>query len=189
MTWLLLALVFAQADEASASTWTQAQWEAWIEKTDKEMNRLSPRDFPGLPSEIQHDLIERKCTIPQVGVNSRPHNVVNGHFQLPSRLDWAVLCSIDRTSRILIYPGGNVEDLQELPASARPDRDWFQTGTGFSRALASADAKHIVRHYKEYGGPEPPQIDHDGLEEIFVEKASTIHYWHAGSWLMLQGAD
>ena len=189
MTWLLLALLLTQADEVEASTWTRAEWDAWIAKTESEIKRLSPNDFPGLPSNIRRDLIKRECTIPQVGGNSRPHNVVSGYFQRPSRTDWAVLCSVDRTSRILLYPGGQIESLFEMPDSARPDRDWFQTGIGFSRAIASADSESIIGRYKAYGGPQPPPIDHEGLEEIFAGKASTIHYWHEGSWLPLQGAD
>ena len=106
MTWLVLVLVLAQADELPASTWTPAQWEAWVEKTEKEMRRLSPDDFPRLPSEIRRDLIDRGCSIPQVSDDPQPHNVVSGRFQERDRLDWAVLCSTDRTSRILIYPDG-----------------------------------------------------------------------------------
>ena len=189
MTWLVLVLVLAQADELPASTWTPAQWEAWVEKTEKEMRRLSPDDFPRLPSEIRRDLIDRGCSIPQVSDDPQPHNVVSGRFQERDRLDWAVLCSTDRTSRILIYPDGNVSEAQELPSSQHPNRHWIQGGIGFSRALASADAEHIMRHYTEYGGPEPPPIDHDGLEEAYVGKASTIHYWYQGVWLALQGAD
>jgi hypothetical protein len=190
MAWLLLALVLAQADVSSdASSWTRAQWEAWIEKTDSEMIRLAPTHFHELPALIQRDLVTRGCTIPQVDDMTPPHNVISGYFHVPSRKDWAVLCSVGRTSRILIYQGGDVRASYEMPNSARPDRDWFQTGLGFSRAISVANAKTIVHYQKEFGGPEPPSLDHDGLEERFVEKASMIYYWHDGSWLELQGAD
>ena len=190
MQWLLLALVLAQADDAAdSSQWTRSQLEAWIEKTDKETKRLSPSEFHDLPAAIQSDLIERNCTIPQAGSNPRPHNVISGHFQVPGRKDWAVLCSIDRMSRILMYKGGDVRSLYEKPDSASPDRDWVQGGIGFSRSIGAADSKTITRYNLEFAGPELPPIDHQGLAEMYVGKASTIYYWHDGSWLELQGAD
>lgn len=35
----------------------------------------------------------------------------------------------------------------------------------------------------------PPPPDHDGIKDIFVEKASVVLYWHGGRWVKLQGAD
>jgi hypothetical protein len=37
-----------------------------------------------------------------------------------------------------------------------------------------ADAKHIASHHQAFGGPTPPPLDHDGIEEHFVEKGSSI---------------
>lgn len=44
-------------------------------------------------------------------------------------------------------------------------------------------------HYRAYGGPEPPPIDHQGIDDAFLEKASTTWYYDGGRWLQLQGAD
>ena len=38
-------------------------------------------------------------------------------------------------------------------------------------------------------GPEPPPIDHQGINYAFIEKASVVLYWYEGQWLCLQGAD
>jgi hypothetical protein len=46
-----------------------------------------------------------------------------------------------------------------------------------------------MRHYRAYGGPKPPNIDHQGIDDAFIEKASTTHYFHQGKWLKLTGAD
>ncbi len=119
----------------------------------------------------------------------QPHNVVSGSFHTADTKDWAVLCSIDRSSRILIYRGGVVRGLSEKPHSLSPDRNWIQGGIGFSRAIGAADAKAMAYYHKEFGGPTPPPIDHEGLEESYVGKASTIHYWYDGTWLELVGAD
>ena len=49
--------------------------------------------------------------------------------------------------------------------------------------------KYIQDHYVRYGGPKPPQLDHDGIDDGFDGKASVVRYWYGGRWLQLQGAD
>jgi len=46
-----------------------------------------------------------------------------------------------------------------------------------------------MRHFSPYGGPTPPQIDHQGIDDAFIEKASVTWYFDGGSWLKLTGAD
>jgi hypothetical protein len=46
-----------------------------------------------------------------------------------------------------------------------------------------------MRHYRGYGGPQPPPIDHHGIDDAFLEKASITWYFNNGKWLRLQGAD
>src|SRR5687768_12278706 len=98
---LLLALVLAQAAGAGFD------WSKWEEQTEREMVRLAPAAFTNVPVSIQKHLSSRGCTIPQVGGEKRPHNVVRGAFQVKGRKDWAILCSIEKHSRILIYQGGS----------------------------------------------------------------------------------
>jgi len=38
-------------------------------------------------------------------------------------------------------------------------------------------------------GTQTAHIDHQGANDGFVEKASVVHYFHAGKWLQLTGAD
>jgi hypothetical protein len=60
---------------------------------------------------------------------------------------------------------------------------------GYSRALGVADATYIREHYARYGGPKPPPLDHDGINDIFIEKGSVVWYWYGGRGLKLTGAD
>jgi hypothetical protein len=46
-----------------------------------------------------------------------------------------------------------------------------------------------MRHYRAYGGPEPPPIDHHGIDDAFLEKGSITWYFYRGKWLQLTGAD
>ena len=74
------------------------------------------------------------------------------------------------------------------------DKGWLQTidaagQIGFSRSIWSVGAKYIVDHARWYGGDLPPKIDHEGINEAFIEKASVVYYWYEGAWLKLRGAD
>jgi hypothetical protein len=63
------------------------------------------------------------------------------------------------------------------------------TAIEYSRAIAPLGHEYILMHYRTYGGPEPPAIDHQGISDSFVGKASVVHYFYAGKWLELTGAD
>jgi len=55
--------------------------------------------------------------------------------------------------------------------------------------ISAVDRKFILRHYRAYGGPNPPPIDHNGIDDSFLEKASVIWYRYHGKWITLKGAD
>ncbi|MBL8213143.1 MAG: hypothetical protein JNK87_20670 [Bryobacterales bacterium] len=62
---------------------------------------------------------------------------------------------------------------------------------GFSRAIGVATKAFILERYNAYGGPKPPPINHQGIDDAFVEKASSVHYFYfyRGKWIGLQGSD
>ncbi len=47
----------------------------------------------------------------------------------------------------------------------------------------------IIGYQTEYGGPKPPPIDHQGIEDSTLGKVSVIKYYYRGTWLTLTGAD
>ena len=181
LIWTLLSIA-EEFQSAGQPDWARAN---------AETVRLPPSAFGELPVEVRKDLEGRGCTIPQPYDARSPTNVVTGRFTAATAMDWAVLCSRDRTSTILVFRAGSVSDVAEL--ESRPDADFIQgTGSGkagFSRSLSVADPGYIRRHYEAYGGPQLPPLHHDGINDAFLEKASVIHYWHEGRWLQLQGAD
>lgn len=163
-----------------------------LTRADAETVRLEPAVFVGLPPQVRQELERRGCVVPQSYSNRVPHNVVRGRFTSGAQTDIAVLCSRQRVSAILVFRGGTTDAVSEL--GERPDSDFLQAVTaggvvGFSRALGSADPKYIQDHHRQYGGPTPPPLDHDGINDIFVEKASVVWYWSGRKWLQLQGAD
>jgi hypothetical protein len=156
-----------------------------------DIRRLPPSTFPHLPGRVRSDLERRGCTVPQVWYDTVPRNVVRGHFQRSGQLDWAVLCSVAGVSTILVYWDGQPDSLAALAsgADAAYRQDVGGGRIGFSRAVGVVDARYIRQHFKWYGGTEPPPLDHEGISDAFVEKASVVWCWYQGRWLQLTGAD
>ena len=65
----------------------------------------------------------------------------------------------------------------------RKDQFWY------SRGIRPVGRDFIMRHHDAYGGPKPPPINHQGIDDAFVEKGSVIWYFYNGKWLKLSGAD
>jgi hypothetical protein len=183
-TLIFIAFVLTFTSEANA----QDKWQIADETT----LRLKPTAFSQLPANIVSFLQKRSCTVPQSFGNSTPHNVIRGQFTRSRQFDWAVLCSRNRVSSILVFWNGSTKSVAEIASSE--DKDFLQTidsagNVGFSRAINVVGKDYILEHYREYGGRKPPYIKHQGIDDAFVEKASSVHYFYRKRWLDLQGAD
>jgi hypothetical protein len=172
---------------ASATIPTAEDWA----RADSTTLRLPPDSFPELPPVVRDDLLGRGCTIPQSPNIQERHNVISGQFVRTGQNDWAVLCSIALVSRVIVYRGGTTGVIDTLGASA--DSDFLQgigdNRIGFSHRIGVATKQYIKELAAEFHGPKPPQIDHDGIEDAFIGKASGIMYFYKGKWIGLQGAD
>ena len=163
------------------------------ERADAEIPRLSPSVFSDVPIAIRRELGRRGCRIPQSFATKTPHNVIRGRFTAANRQDVAALCSKSGSSSILVFRGGSTADVAEL--AKEEDRGRLQTidgdgNIGYSRAIDVADPKYIRDRQARYSGPPvPPSLDHDGINDLFVEKASVVWYWYGRRWWQLQGAD
>jgi len=162
-----------------------------FDEAERRIVRLPPAAFPELPAGAVSEAQRRGCTVPQTPYTGKPHNVIRGEFARPAQTDWAVLCSAKGTSIILVFWNGS----ERNPATIAPmeDRNFLQTiksnDPGFSRGVSPVGRDFIVRHYEAYGGPKPPPINHQGINDAFIEKASVVWYFYGGKWLKLTGAD
>jgi len=187
--------------EKSVSTSLTTLYQKPAELMENPTKLVSPASFPQLPKNIVRNLQSRRCKIPQI-IYPWPdrywkpgrHNVIRGRFATPDQYDWAVFCLRNGTSSIFIYWGGSTTSVAEI--EKQPDVVWshFKDGVGdYGRAIFRADKKTILRYDKEYHQPDIdpllPPIDHDGIMDAYLEKASTIHYYYRRKWLMLHGAD
>ncbi len=167
-------------------------WQSQSQFINAPIRRLSPKTFHQLPAAVTSELESRKCLITQIWGDRAPHNVIRGSFTGEKKNEWAVLCSWRGVSSILIFQAATARLVAEI-APAKDEnyqQDVDGRGTlGFSRSISAVGGDFILEHYKAYGGPEPPPIDHQGINDAFVEKASVVRYFHRGKWLELQGAD
>ncbi|HYK90414.1 MAG TPA: hypothetical protein VE398_16685 [Acidobacteriota bacterium] len=185
-----LAVLSVLAYLAPISTRPGRQSDIWAEAS-KKIQRLQPDAFLNLPPGIVSELKKRRCTVPQAEGYREPHNVIKGSFERNGQTDWAVLCSDGGISRILVFWDASAARIAELEISA--DREWLQSGADgrieYSRKIEPVGQPYIIQHYEAYGGEKPPPIDHQGINNIFVDKASVVLYYYQGKWMKLTGAD
>ena len=157
---------------------------------DKKVKRLSPDSYKELPRDIIKKLVHLGCSIPQSIGSKHQHNVIAGEFARQGQKDWAILCSIQQVSSVRVFWGGDSACSSVILTSK--DRNWLQnTGRDiqYSRMINPVNKQFIVEHSIVYGKAISNNIRHQGIEELFVGKGSTVHYCENGKWKTLPGAD
>lgn len=152
---------------------------------------LSPSAFNQFPQKVALDLERRGCRIPQQAYTNQKTNVIRGEFASPGQTDWAVICSVRGVSRILVYWNGEERSPAEIAQFA--DRIYVQKDAGgrfqFLRGINPVGQEFIMKHFRAYGGPRPPPLDHQGIDDAVLEKGSITWYYYDGKWLELTGTD
>jgi hypothetical protein len=160
-------------------------------QAEKNIVRIDPSEITELPPAVRAELTRRNCTVPQPYGSRSTSNVVSGRFTSSNQTDVAVLCSRDSVSSILVFRGGSSDTVDELASS--PDRAYLQGmmpgEAGFSRRISVAVRESINPYAEAFDAEVPPTLEHDGIEDAFLEKASSILYWYETRWLTLQGGD
>ena len=158
---------------------------------------LSPDTFPELPKPVHDSLVSRRCRIPVPGAYKA--NVITGAFTAKGAVEWAVLCSAHDTSQILILNARNGVVVDSLNKSG--DAAWIQSDVNhtwlFSRmigvvpmsVLNIVPADTTTEDVVYYGAFLPKPIDHDGIDEAFMDKASSTFYFAQGKWIRVSSSD
>jgi hypothetical protein len=169
--------------------------------------RLPPRHFRELPAPVVRVLERLGCTVPRTYLGKAFRNVIHGQFGKRGQRDWAVLCSRHGSSSILVFWRGLPTGWSEL--APREDSIYLQVVdvvngqniVGYSRGISAAGRRQILdeRAFAEQGvasgaargpvTPYPPVIDHQGIDDAFLGKASEIYYRYRRKWWVLEGAD
>ncbi len=160
-------------------------------KAEKEIRFIKPDQVPGVPRKVVKAIESQGCEIPQSWDVRNPHNLIAGSFASRKSKDWAVLCSKNGNSSIFVV----WEKEAPCPSTFAPseNRRVLQVinegKVGYSRFLSAASKDSILAHQQTYGGPLPKNLDHQGIDDAFVPKASVTYYCEGGQWLTLQGSD
>jgi hypothetical protein len=186
--WRVHAIVWLLAAAAAS-----AQAPDPARQADRATVRLKPSEVRTLPKALQAALEERGCTIPQTFIGGPPHNVIKGHFVGVRSNDWAVLCSRNNVSVILVFGGGMPDVVNEIgrerdatslqrvdPGSGRA------SFMGYSRTIDPVSPAYIQQHNEPGTLPQP--LNHEGIEDS-TGKGSVIWYWANTRWVTLRGAN
>ena len=184
---LLLLLLWHTASAAAVQLPPPEAWE----RADAATKRIEAADFPGIPGWLTAELTRRRCSIPQRFGANGPHNVIHGFFNDGNVADWAVLCSRERVSTLLVFWDEQARKVAEL--ASEPEANFLQVvlpgQIGFSRAIGVATPAKIRRDHRAFGSGVLPPLSHSGINDAFVGKGSVVWYWRGGKWLRLAGAD
>ena len=155
------------------------------------VRRLPVDSFPTLPEHAREEMRRLGCRVPQGSEIADPHNVMSGQFASPDQTDWVFLCSEEGVSSIHVLWGGEVGCATPLEAAS--DRHFLQGlgegKIGYSRRLMPVGWEKMSRYAAVFGGREVPEMEHQGIEDYFEGKASTILACVNGAWVRLQGMD
>src|SRR5215210_7852063 len=141
---ILFTFAMACVPWLNPSAAAQDKWRA----ADAATVRLSPTAFPRLPRRVRRSLLLRGCTIPQTFADAKPHNVISGEFAKKGQRDWAVLCSRNRVSSIMVFWGGSARAVAEIAKGE--DRTFLQVvggngEIGFSRSIIAVGRDQILK--------------------------------------------
>jgi hypothetical protein len=160
-----------------------------FQRAEKAIVRLNPSEFPNLPAGIRAVLEQRGCTVPQpYDARGEKKNVITGRFKSTEEKDWAVLCSHEGHSAILVFFEGRPDEMDEI--EEEPDSQYLQVTSGggkigYSRQIEPASPGTIRRHINR----SKQNTEHDGIENAFLEKGTIIWYRSNGKWMKLSGFD
>ena len=167
-----------------AAASAQAVQDGW-EAADRAIERLAPAEIPGLPEGVRSFLEGLGCTIPVPAWSDGLTSVVRGEYRQAGQTDWAVLCSMDRVSRILVFWSGDPVHVAVL--GERSDRDYLQRDESgrpvFSRSIATVEGRTLIPLFARSGLL--PGTPHAGIEDAFLGKGSTFHYYFDERWVTL----
>jgi hypothetical protein len=146
------------------------------------VRRLPLSAFPQLPAAIRREATRRGCAVPQSNETRDPHNVVRGEFTGSGVDGWALLCSREKASAILVCVDGARVACETVAES--PDASWMQKLEGESLAYS-----RLLLKVSAGRSQDGVTLRQDAIEDAFAGKASDVWYRDRGRWRRLMGAD
>ena len=123
MTGILVAVLLFSAQLPPSAAW---------ERANRDTKRIEPAALVGIPDWIRTELVRLRCAIPQVWGATGQGNVIRGRFNDGPAVDWAVLCSRDLSSTILVFWDGRATSIAEVASTL--DATFLQVVMGGGRS-------------------------------------------------------
>jgi hypothetical protein len=155
------------------------------------ISHLPVNSFPELPQEIQEQLNQRGCLIPQTYQAHHPENVVHASLERPGSSDWAVLCSAQGTVSLLVFLASapaHPSVLASAPGTQRLQAHDPAGVLGFNWGIDPASPER-VRDAQASMEPRPPLLDHDALADSIVDHRTVYHFYAKGVWMLVEMPD
>jgi len=102
-----------------------------------------------------------------------------------------VPCSCEGVSSIRVFGNRSAAHVVDLAPSAE-ELLWRDVGEVHRpplRRLGVASPARMREHHAAHGGPEPPPLEHHGIDDAFVGKTSTVWCWVGEDRFALAGPD
>ncbi len=149
------------------------------------IRRLPVSSFPALPDQIAAELAARNCMIPQTWQAHRPENVVEGSFERSGSQDWAILCSANgQTSLLVFFASGSANQPVALAHNAELSRLQPHNASGelgFNWGIDAATPKQL---HDALDGRQQP--NHDSIADSVIDRTTLYHLYSNGKWVQFR---
>ena len=156
--------------------------------------RLKPSEFksleylPKMPKHIASYLEQQNCTIPQSYSIKNHHNAFQGEFVKKGQSDWAVLCSRNNTSSILLFWKGSIKNVSQF--ASYPDESFMKAvdpfgKVGFFRVIGKDTKKKLSKTDEILFGDILPKFDNWGIDEQLPDGKYVIYYIYKHQFVVL----
>jgi len=147
------------------------------------IRRLPLSAYPELPPSVRAVLEQRGCMVPQTWEARRPENAIHGAFYQSGHQDWAVLCSHEGESSLLVFRDGigtpvtlmSYKDQDRLAPTLTPGQ------LGYAWAVDPAKPERL-RQFSP-----GKRFEHEGIEDSLIEYTSVLHFCRDGMWMSMDG--
>jgi hypothetical protein len=155
------------------------------------IRHLPVSSFPELPAEIQSQLNQRGCLIPQTYEAHHPENVVRASLERRGSSDWAVLCSAQGTVSLLVFLEGNSAQPILLASAQETERLQAHGSSGVLGFNWGIDPATPERIHEAQSGMKrrPARLDHDALADSIVDRQTVYHFYAKSFWTLVDMQD
>jgi hypothetical protein len=128
-----------------------------------------------LPTDVQAKVQRLGCQIPE------DQSIARGHFERADATNWAVLCSKEGTTVLVVFADGGPLGSTAIHRTFNGDGQRLTV-----RHVSAVDRRFILKHCSS-ARQKVAIIDHQGILDGF--NRSVVHYYFQGRWIAFPVTD